>query len=179
MADSIMKQAYSAAHLVEQVGARMTKYALSDNKEDLKKNPLKFVAKKLVVLPYGAVVRSGGAVLKTMTNPLYPIQSIKRAWQKRNNSEKHQSMVINHQTDYKHKEVVKLNPTLSSSKEIECEYNNSKMRLSAFKHRVAEMRQDEGVSVVAVKNPNETGSATVSQQGLLQKAVREKLAIKR
>lgn len=51
MVDSIMKQAYSAAHLVEQVGARMTKYALSDNKEDFKKNLLKFVAKKLVVLP--------------------------------------------------------------------------------------------------------------------------------
>ena len=72
------------------------KICCSDNKEDLKKNPLKFVAKKLIVLPYGALVRGGGAVLKTMTNPLYPIQSIKKAWRKRSNYEKHQSMVINH-----------------------------------------------------------------------------------
>lgn len=54
-----------------------------------------------------------------MTNPLYPIQSIKKAWQKRNNPEKHQSMVINHQTDYKRKEVMRFNPNLSSSKRVE------------------------------------------------------------
>lgn len=60
----------------------MVKYALSDNKEDLKKNLLKFVAKKLIVSPCGAVISGGGAVLKTMTNTLYPIQSIKRLGEK-------------------------------------------------------------------------------------------------
>ena len=34
--DSAFKTVYSFSHMVEQVGARMTQYALSDNKKDLK-----------------------------------------------------------------------------------------------------------------------------------------------
>ena len=72
-------------------------------------------------------------------------------------------MVINHQADYKHKEVVKFNPNLSSSKGLEIDYSNNVKRKSDFKQRVAEIRQTEDVSVYMVKNLNETGGVIVSQ----------------
>ena len=74
---------------------------------------------------------------------------------------------------------MKFNPNLSSSKGLEIDYSNNVKRKSDFKQRVAEIRQTEGVSVDMVKNLNETECVAVTQQVLLQKAVRDKLAIKR
>lgn len=90
MGMSLLRSVYTFSHGVERLGIKMVKYGMSNNKEDIKKNPAKFLAKKVVAL-YGAVIAGAGALYKNAT-PYYSLNLVKHAYNKAKTKRKAQKM---------------------------------------------------------------------------------------
>lgn len=149
---------YTLCHAMERAGIAMTKYALSDNKKDLEQNPLKFMFKKVAALPLGATIAAGGALYKTIVNPLYPIQSAKRAWKKKKDSKpKRMTLAQGAREMQEQRDRIRNAPTMLHSQELANAASASRSRGAAFKEQATkilngESRQPTGVAPERTSN---------------------------
>jgi hypothetical protein len=135
---------YTLCHAMERAGVAMTKYALSDNKKDLEQNPLKFMFKKVAALPLGATIAAGGALYKTIVNPLYPIQSVKRAWKKKNDAKpKYMTLAQGAREMQEQRDNIRNAPTQFRSQELANAASFSRSRGAAFKEQASKILNGE------------------------------------
>lgn len=135
---------YTLCHAMERAGIAMTKYALSDNKKDLEQNPLKFMFKKVAALPLGATIAAGGALYKTIVNPLYPIQSAKRAWKKKKDSKpKRMTLAQGAREMQEQRDRIRNAPTMLHSQELANAASASRSRGAAFKEQATKILNGE------------------------------------
>lgn len=151
---------YTLCHVLERAGVAMTKYALSDNKKDLEQDSFKFMFKKIAVLPMGATIAAGGALCKTVVNPLYPLQEAKRAWEQWKNRPKTKHMTLAQgaremaQTRSLSRQI---SPTQLLSQQMETSYQQNMARAKDFKNRAnailnGEPRQAQSPAITPKNN---------------------------
>lgn len=146
VAGNFHRALYRGLHMVERAGVEMVKYGVSDTKKDLD-NPLKLAGKKLFMVPFGATIAAGGAVLKSVANPMYPFQSLKRAyenWQKKKTAKpKHMSLKDGARLMEMQRANIRYTPTQFRSQELANAASASRSRGVAFKEQATKILNGE------------------------------------
>jgi hypothetical protein len=143
VAGNFHRALYRGLHMVERAGVEMVKYGVSDTKKDLD-NPLKLAGKKLFMVPFGATIAAGGAVLKSVANPLYPIQSAKRAWKKKKDSKpKRMTLAQGAREMQEQRDRIRNAPTMLHSQELANAASASRSRGAAFKEQATKILNGE------------------------------------
>ena len=146
VAGNFHRALYRGLHMMERAGGEMVKYGASDTKKDLD-NPLKLVGKKLFMVPFGATIATGGAVLKFVVNPMYPFQSLKRAyenWQKKKAAKpKHMSLKDGARLMEMQRANIRYTPTQFRSQEFANAASTSRSRGAAFRERAGAVLRGE------------------------------------
>ena len=145
VAGNIHRGLYTFSHVIERAGIDMVKYGASDTKKDLD-TPPKLAAKKIFIIPMGATITAAGALYKTVTNPMYPFQRLKRAydnWQKKRRTNAKMTLAQGAREMQEQRDRIRNAPTMLHSQELANAASASRSRGAAFKEQAVKILNGE------------------------------------